>query len=54
MPRILIADDSIAVRKVAEELGFGATYTPTPVGVFFGEGSGKRSADPFFGGVGPE
>jgi cholesterol oxidase len=43
-----------AVRKVAEELGFGATYTPTPVGVFFGAGSGKRSADPFFGGVGPE
>jgi cholesterol oxidase len=42
-----------AVRKVAEELGFGSTYTPTPVGVFFGEGSGKRSADPFFGGEGP-
>ncbi|MDE2409354.1 MAG: GMC family oxidoreductase [Actinomycetales bacterium] len=41
------------LRKVAEAEGFGDTYTPTPVGVYFGEGSGVASADPFFGGAGP-
>ena len=41
------------LRKVAEAQGFGDTYTPTPVGVYFGEGSGVASPDPFFGGVGP-
>lgn len=42
------------LRKVAEAEGFGHTYTPTPVGVYFGEGSGRVSSDPFFGGAGPE
>ncbi|MEN9715964.1 MAG: hypothetical protein RJA35_1431 [Actinomycetota bacterium] len=39
-----------AVRKVAELQGFGDTYRPTPVGVFFGGGT---VSDPFFGGAGP-
>ena len=39
-----------AVRKVADRMGFGATYRPTPVGIRFGKG---ESADPYFGGVGP-
>lgn len=39
-----------AVKKVAYRLGFGDTYRPTPVGVYFG----NSGPDPFFGGVGPD
>ena len=45
------------MEKVANELGVGDTFHPTPVGVFFGEPEtprGERVADPFFGGVGPD
>ena len=38
---------------VAKSMGAGDTFRLTPVGVFFGEGPGIVSADPFFGGVGP-
>ena len=41
------------LRKVADVQGFGDTYRPTPVGVFFGDGPSEATADPFFGGVGP-
>ncbi|MTE15953.1 GMC family oxidoreductase N-terminal domain-containing protein [Nocardia aurantiaca] len=44
------------LRGVAEDMGIGDTYRPTPVGVFFG-GPGRRPGedvpDPFFGGAGP-
>ncbi|GAB2564039.1 GMC family oxidoreductase N-terminal domain-containing protein [Nocardia heshunensis] len=44
------------LREVAEDMGIGDTYRPTPVGVFFG-GPGRRPGedvpDPFFGGAGP-
>lgn len=40
------------MRAVAEEMGVGETFHPTPVGVFFGE-PGKTVDDPYFGGVGP-
>ena len=43
-----------AIRKVAQQEGFGETYTPTPVGVYFGQGSGSAGGDPFFGGKGPD
>jgi cholesterol oxidase len=43
-----------AMKRVAERFGKGETYHPTPVGVFFGDGPGKTSPDPYFGGVGPE
>ena len=43
----------IVMKEIAEDMGVGGTFTLTPVGVFFGEGHGKKSADPFFGGVGP-
>ncbi|MEY4067064.1 MAG: hypothetical protein RIQ44_276 [Actinomycetota bacterium] len=43
-----------AIRKVAENSGFGDSFRFTPVGVFFGQGSGAPSQDPFFGGVGPD
>lgn len=42
------------LRKVADDLGVADTYHPTPVGVFFGEGPGVVSPDPYFGGAGPD
>jgi cholesterol oxidase len=41
------------MRAVADDMGVGHTYTTTPVGVFFGDGPGVRTQDPFFGGKGP-
>ena len=46
----------VVIKEVAEEMGVGDTYHPTPVGVFFGgpeQAPGDEVADPFFGGVGP-
>jgi cholesterol oxidase len=42
------------LKQLGEELGVGETYRKTPVGVYFGEGPGVTSPDPFFGGEGPE
>lgn len=42
------------LKQLGEELGVGDTYRKTPVGVYFGEGPGVTSPDPFFGGEGPE
>src|ERR1700741_624994 len=46
------------VREVADEMGCGDTWGPTPVGAFFGpDGTktpGKTVPDPYFGGAGPE
>lgn len=45
------------VKEVAEEMGVGDTFVPTPVGVFFGpdgqKAPGKTVQDPYFGGAGP-
>ncbi|QIX25824.1 GMC family oxidoreductase [Nocardioides sp. JQ2195] len=45
------------MKEVADEMGVGDTYHPTPVGVFFG-GPGQTSdqtvEDPYFGGAGPD
>lgn len=41
------------MKDVAEQMGVGHTFRLTPVGVFFGDGPGVTSDDPFFGGVGP-
>lgn len=45
------------MKDLADEMGVGDTFTPTPVGVFFGPDGGKTPGktvpDPFFGGVGP-
>ena len=45
------------MQKVAEDMGVGETFHPTPVGVFFG-GPGETHhdtiPDPFFGGAGPD
>jgi cholesterol oxidase len=46
------------VKEVADEMGVGDTFVPTPVGVFFGPDGkktpGKTVPDPYFGGVGPD
>lgn len=45
------------MEKVANDMGVGDTFHPTPVGVFFGgpeQPQGEQVADPFFGGAGPE
>src|SRR5215217_3119272 len=45
------------MKEVAEEIGVGDTFVPTPVGVFFGpdgtKAPGKTVPDPYFGGAGP-
>ncbi|MEU4191069.1 GMC family oxidoreductase [Kribbella sp. NPDC026611] len=40
------------MKQVADEMGVGDTFHPTPVGVFFGE-PGVEVDDPYFGGAGP-
>ncbi|MFC4376865.1 GMC family oxidoreductase N-terminal domain-containing protein [Nocardia halotolerans] len=50
-PHLTPADEIF--RAVADEMGIGDTFTPTPVGVYFGE-PGKTVPDPYFGGAGPE
>jgi cholesterol oxidase len=42
------------IKAVAEDMGVGHTFTLTPVGVYFGEGPGVTTPDPFFGGAGPD
>jgi len=46
------------VKEVADEMGCGDTFVPTPVGVFFGpdgtKAPGKTVPDPYFGGAGPD
>ncbi|KRB78262.1 cholesterol oxidase [Nocardioides sp. Root190] len=44
------------MKEVAERMGRGDTFHPTPVGVFFGgpgEQPGQEVEDPYFGGAGP-
>ncbi|MFD9699120.1 FAD-dependent oxidoreductase [Lentzea sp. NPDC059081] len=43
----------VVMQKVAKDMGVEDSYHATPVGVYFGE-PGKKAADPFFGGAGPE
>ena len=45
------------MRQVADQMGVGETFRPTPVGVFFGgpgETPSDTVADPYFGGAGPD
>jgi cholesterol oxidase len=39
----------VAIRRVADRMGVGETFHPTPVGVYFGQ----SGVDPYFGGAGP-
>ncbi|MBE1531780.1 FAD-dependent oxidoreductase [Actinomadura algeriensis] len=51
-PLVTPADE--AIKRVADRMGAGDTYHPTPVGVFFGKEAGAKHDDPYFGGAGPE
>jgi cholesterol oxidase len=50
-------DADRVMKEVADEMGVGDTFVPTPVGVFFGpDGTktpGRTVPDPYFGGAGP-
>ena len=52
-PRLWPADHVLL--DIARELGTADTFSPTPVGTFFGEPGheGEEVADPYFGGAGP-
>jgi len=41
-----------AMKDAAIEMGVGDTFKMAPLGIFFGEGPGVKSADPYFGGKG--
>ena len=43
-----------AMKEVADQMGVGNTFKLAPLGVYFGDGNGVKSKDPFFGGVGPD
>ena len=49
-PKFWPADHRL--HEIAQELGQGHTFKPTPVAIFFGE-PGQTVHDPFFGGEGP-
>ena len=49
-----ITPSDVVMRSVAEDMGVGHTFSLTTVGVFFGEKPGCATADPYFGGAGPE
>jgi len=54
-PKMTPSDE--VMKSVAEEMGVGDTFHPTPVGVFFGgpgQEPGSGAEDPYFGGVGPQ
>jgi cholesterol oxidase len=50
-------DADRVIKAVADDMGVGDTFVPTPVGVFFGpdgtKAPGKTVPDPYFGGAGP-
>ena len=58
VPNPTFTDADRIVKEVADEMGVGDTWVPTPVGVFFGahgtKTPGKTVPDPYFGGAGPE
>jgi len=43
-----------AMKEVADQMRVGHTFKLAPLGVYFGDGNGVKSKDPFFGGVGPD
>ena len=49
-PKLWPADKHLA--EVADERGFGSSFKPTQVGIFFGD-EGVEVPDPYFGGQGP-
>jgi cholesterol oxidase len=53
-PRLWFSDETL--QAIARDLGYGESFQPTQVSVFFGmpEQEGQQVPDPYFGGEGPE
>ncbi len=52
-PRLWEVDE--LMKETAQDIGKGDTFTPTPVGIYFGAGEDdKTTKDPYFGGEGPD
>lgn len=49
----ILKDPDRSLQAVARSLGLESEWSPTRVGIYFGQ-SGERVGDPFFGGEGPE
>ncbi|XDD50169.1 GMC oxidoreductase [Leptospira sp. WS92.C1] len=47
-------ESDLILKEIADEMGRGDTFCPTPVGVFFGDKPGKFTKDPYFLGEGPD
>ena len=58
VPNPTFTDADRIIKEVADDMGVGDTFVPTPVGVFFGVAGektpGKTVPDPYFGGAGPD
>jgi cholesterol oxidase len=52
VPSPKLGEGDEALHRVAERKGFGGTFRPTSVGIFFGEPDVEVD-DPYFGGAGP-
>lgn len=52
VPNPVFGPADTVLREIADEMGRGATFKATDVGVYF-ENPGKTVADPYFGGEGP-
>jgi cholesterol oxidase len=56
-PCPITTEVDVVYKRVADAMGVGHTFTPAPVGVFFGRGErlepGVEVEDPYFGGAGP-
>ena len=50
----LMTPSDEAMLEVARQMGKEDTFHMTPVGVYFGDGPGKKAPDPYFGGAGPD
>ncbi|MEV4600247.1 GMC family oxidoreductase [Amycolatopsis sp. NPDC049253] len=48
-----LTPSDVVMRDVAQDMGVGESFHPTPVGVYFGK-PGETVRDPFFGGAGPD
>ena len=53
VPNPRLQEPDRILREVAASYGRGDTFTPSPVGIYFGE-PGQRAPDPYFAGEGPE
>jgi cholesterol oxidase len=50
----ILGDADRVLKQMADAQGVGDSFYKTDVGVYFGDGPGKRHPDPYFGGEGPE